>query len=394
MRILNLIIFVTLLLHACNGGDAAPVEVVDMSQDFAKAEAAKKENLYDGFVKFYEGKIGEERSIEMKLINWGDGGLSGSYFFDEGDTEVDLEGDLEKDMKLEIDEFIDYEQTGSFVGHLVANHQMTGRWVSTDSSRSLDFNLKERVRPQEREDWEGVWYRNELYSPGTLVIGDSDEEGFYFALSVLNNGHSGVIDGRAQFDSLSAFFESNEYVQDEPCKLRFLKTNNNITIEQDGPNFSCGFGLRAYASGEYDEESINIKAKLDHGAEDAVFPTKVLHDRFEALVGEEAYEKIAFNFQVFDKTESTEDSVDPRITMVKGGVTGLNTSNEAIILYDEAQQSLWAATIDFRNVNINEAIVRYFTNVKEDQTRLPVAIEKWRERFEEYTVVFESSGRH
>ncbi|MEL6926971.1 MAG: hypothetical protein AAFO94_23230, partial [Bacteroidota bacterium] len=211
-------------------------------------------------------------------------------------------------LELEIDEFINYEQTGTFVGKIVANNQITGRWSSSvDSTRSYDFNLKERTNLTSRPEWEGVWHRNELYSPGTLVIGDSDQNGFYFALSITNNGHSGVIDGRTTYsDSLGiATYQSNEYIQDDPCRLAFRMQQSSIIVEQDGPSFSCGFGMRAYASGTYDDEVEEQRARIEYGTDESTFPTQNLHDRFREMVGSEAYEIIAFNMQVSDISETS-----------------------------------------------------------------------------------------
>lgn len=349
----------------------------------------KSINPYEGFIKFYEGKIGPELSIKMKLINWGEGGLSGSYQYEGEKQKLDLEGDLETDLRLVIDEFIDYDQTGTFVGQLTSNNQITGKWTSADTSQSFDFTLRERIEPKAALEWEGVWHRNKLYSPGTLIIGDSDSTSFAFALSVSNNGHSGEIDGRAKITNGIAHFESNEYAQDVPCQLKFTLLDDAIDLSQMGPNFSCGFGMRAHAGGLFEDQQIDPKAALDFGKEESVFTSHDILKKFIALVGEDTYEKIAFNLQVLDKQESIDESTQIKQTIIKGGIPGLYTSNEAIIIYDNMGK-IWTATIDFRNGS--EAIVRYFTNDLSTKTILPPAIESWRERFQDYIVVFESSA--
>jgi len=62
------------------------------------------------------------------------------------------------------------------------------------------------------------------------------------------------------------------------------------------------------------------------------------------------------------------------------GVRGLFTYVESIVMVNE-QGEMWAATID-------GDVVRYFTNTNQ-KDKLPLTIEKWRERFLYRKVIFE-----
>ena len=83
---------------------------------------------------------------------------------------------------------------------------------------------------------------------------------------------------------------------------------------------------------------------------------------------------------------SEEDDLDELgAKVVRGGVRGLFTIVEAIIIYRDAD-NMWAAVID-------EDVVKYYTTVPEFQNRLPRTIEKWRESFKEKKVLFMSAPK-
>ncbi|MEL6925278.1 MAG: hypothetical protein AAFO94_14625, partial [Bacteroidota bacterium] len=65
MKIFFKLLFLTICLHGCKNQSPPPEDVIDPVPE----KPVKPINPYDGFVKFYEGKIGDELSITMKLIN-------------------------------------------------------------------------------------------------------------------------------------------------------------------------------------------------------------------------------------------------------------------------------------------------------------------------------------
>lgn len=333
------------------------------------------------FIKTYKGKIGQY-PIVMKLINWQDGTLSGTYHYTKVKKAIELTGDFTEQNQFEIREMVSGETTGTFTGRFDRSGGLSGVWKAPAGARELPFKLKEIVSPFDQQGWTGDWHLNGIWDSGLLVIGNVGKDTFEFGLQVFRSGHVGVLEGEAAYSGKEARFHYKMDWADEPCKMTFRKETDSITVEQLSSSLACGFGMRAYAGGTYDSELKKLKATLEYGGEEDPFDNQEQHDAFLRLVGQDYYDLFAFNMQVYGAQEN-QDAFSAKV--VTGMVVGLFASNEAIIMTDQSGH-IWAATIDFEE---GEGIIRYFTNDKKYKKRLPKTIETWKERFGDYRVSFE-----
>ncbi len=74
-------------------------------------------------------------------------------------------------------------------------------------------------------------------------------------------------------------------------------------------------------------------------------------------------------------------------TVVGGGVAGLYTQMESIVMFGQSGQ-MWAAYMD-----PGADCVRYFTNVPEARGTLPAPFDKWREKFADKPVRYREPTR-
>jgi hypothetical protein len=223
--------------------------------------------------------------------------------------------------------------------------------------------------------WWGVWDLGDHHPArvGTLFIREVGSRGFLFDLLAVNGAHTGEISGFARFTgphTAVASMPTDE--RQEYCELTFRRRLNGIreiTIEE-GPGCLHYHGMGAFFDGRY------------------IRPVDVLHDtgildeldlaRLFSITGE-YYKGLTDCFQ----SVSVAENLDPfSATVTSGGVRGLYTIMEGILMRGTGEQ-LWVAYIDGDEV-------RYFTTEHEYKTKLPVTIERWRERFSDRRVVFDS----
>ncbi len=333
------------------------------------------------FIKKYEGTLNNSIPVEMVLINWGDGFLSGRYWYKDKGKPIELSGELIDDASFQIVEFSNNRETGVFAGSLANPSQLNGVWSNPAKSKNFNFELHEVPPPAEAAAWAGNWHLNEVWDNGTLMIGNVSKDSFDFALTIVRSSHTGTIEGRAAITGEKARFSRKEY-EEKPCVLLFQLKEDLIELEQPSSNFACGFGARAYAGGKYERLNLIKKARLQVGTgEDDVFPSQILHDTFKALVGEEKYELFAFNMQVKEVEKQSQG-----LTIVTGAIPGLFRTNEAVIVFNKTG-TIWAATLDMDQTT-NELLVRYFTNDPASKQKLPPAIQSWQEGFKDYRVIY------
>ena len=332
------------------------------------------------FIKKYLGNINGALTIEMVLINWGDGYLSGRYWYQGKGIPLELSGELKDDRNFEIFESSEGKETGLFTGSLSDPSHLAGIWTDAAKRKNLNFELHEMAPDTDETGWTGNWHLTGVWDSGTLMIGNVSKDSFDFALFILRGSHTGTIEGRAALNGKKALFSQKEF-EDEPCVLEFSHQGSSIKLDQPSSNFACGFGARAFAGGEYERKQREVKAVLKVGAgEDAIFPTQAQHDAFLKLVGEKAYESFAFNMQAIQKVTGKSGKI-----VVTGFVPGLVGTNEAIIIFDQ-QGKMWAATIEYDELN-TETFVRYFTNDPLPGKKMPAEVEIWREGFRDLRLV-------
>ena len=388
-----------LILCAClscatdsSNGDAdrsKPSEISKAINDFEGG--AKAISPQDPFVKKYKGFIGKEEAIEMQLTNWGDGFLAGYYWSVKEGKRIDIHGEMQLNEVVTLEVSVDGKRTGAkFVFPFTDLKEISGQWFDSTHPDAQPFDLQE-VPAKDNDKWSGQWHLNGIWEGGTLLIGDLSDTTFHFALSFVKNGHVGEIDGdallltdtTAVFNKVLDYFEGDE----ELCLMNFTLRKKQIEIFQKSDNFACGFGMRAYASGYYDNQLIKENPALSFG-DQGIFVSAEQHDKFKSWIGEKVYLDIAFNMHYTKHSELNSEEENLKGKLSKGMVMGMLTSHEAIILHD-GDSAFWTATIAFLDGENNTPVIRYFTNQAEWKKKLPKAFDEWREAFSDYEIVFE-----
>lgn len=332
------------------------------------------------YIKNYEGNMGGNLPIKMVLINWGDGYLSGRYWYEGKKGILQLSGELEDDNTFEIFESHQGKETGLFSGVLADPLLLVGTWHNQAKTKSLPFELHALAPDTLKSKWDGNWFLNDIWDSGTLMIGNVTRDSFDFALFFMRSGHTGMLEGQASLQGDKAYYRQADFAE-EPCALEFVHQGSYLEIKQSSSNFACGFGARAYASGNFERKRHKETATLKVGTgSEAVFPAQGIHDAFKELVGQDMYETFAFNMHTFQRTIDKTGK-----TTVTGYAPGFFGSNEAIIIFDQ-QGRIWAATLDYDSVT-TEVCVRYFTNDPSSRRNMPADIETWREGFKDLRVV-------
>lgn len=338
------------------------------------------------FLQSYEGTINGKIPIQMRVVNWGGDEVSGSYFYKKVGKKLALAGEFTSATTFKMEEYANDSHTGTFIGTFAGVNKITGTWSDVKGTKKLPFQLTAIKTAADNSGWTGTWYLNDVWDGGTLLINNVRKDSFDFAINVFRSGHLGEIEGTAVRTGNTAKFLQKviDSEENEKCGINFILKAGKVEIEQASSGWACGFGMRAHASGTFDNKKIAQKAKLAYGT-DEVFANKAAHDGFLALVGQKAYELFAYNLQSYEKQEQ-EAGDGFKATAVVGAAVGLYMSNEAIILYD-AKGKYWAATLDFEGET--KGLVRYFTNDDKNKKKLPATIEKWRERFPDYAIRYE-----
>ncbi len=367
-------------LAGCKNEPPAKIEEAPASlPPLDSVEVVTKPDPY--FLKKYVGKIDDKIGIEMVLVNWGDGFLSGRYWYTSKNKPIELSGELKpEDNSFEIAEFVNGKEGAKFTGILTSPDSLTGTWTSKDNRKSLPFFLHFSHPSTEDTSWTGNWHLNQIWDNGYLIIGNVSKDSFDFALSVVRGSHVGTLEGRASRRGAKAVFKQKTF-EEEPCELLFECFNEYVLVEQPSSNLACGFGARAYAAGRFERKNIIYKTSLTVGIdEDDTFLSQATHDEFRHLVGDKNYELFAFNMEVRERHTNSKGQ-----TVVTGAVPGLFTTNEAIIIYDSSDK-IWAATLDFMERS-DEPYVHIFTNDPTSKGKIHPDIEAWRDGFKSYKVV-------
>lgn len=221
--------------------------------------------------------------------------------------------------------------------------------------------------------WWGRWTSrwNEM-ACGKLFIREVGPRGFLFDLTVFNGAHQGHITSYARILSHDLAYARVANGPGEPVgELVFRRKHSEagraIEIEEAARCHNWG-GMRAHFGGRYTHES---EPWFERG-----FLNELELARLYQLVGESmsAMRACTSDIGLGESTDGEE------ITVVWGGVPGLYTHMESIVMFDQSGQ-MWAAYIDSE-----KDCVRYFTNVPDARGKLPATIEKWRENFSDKIV--------
>lgn len=100
-----------------------------------------------GQTKLFKGSIGNNLSLQMKLVLEGER-LSGSYFYEKVGTKINLRGTLDKNGNLTLEEFDPAgKPTGVFQGNWKTGEnglvEVAGSWKAPNSNKQTTFTLQE-----------------------------------------------------------------------------------------------------------------------------------------------------------------------------------------------------------------------------------------------------------
>lgn len=223
--------------------------------------------------------------------------------------------------------------------------------------------------------WWGRWTSrwNEM-AGGNLFIREVGPRGFLFDLAVFNGAHQGSITSFARLLSHDLAYARvpngpNEPVGELVFRRKHSEAGRAIEIEEAARCHYWG-GMRAHFGGRYSHEP------------EPWFERGLMNElelvRLYQLVGEHMGAMRACTSDIgLDESADGEGK-----TVVWGGVAGLYTQMQSIVMFDQSGQ-MWAAYIDS-----GVDCVRYFTNVPEARRELPATFEKWRENFSDKVVRF------
>jgi len=221
--------------------------------------------------------------------------------------------------------------------------------------------------------WIGTWERRQWSSGATLKIAGIKSDSIVFSLQALNGAHGGEVEGVAIVkNNVALFYNSNE---NDTCLLEFkLVGDSSIIIEQK--KGICYAGMGVTYDGQYKNSKILPEEKDETLLTLGLFKTEKEDSLFRSLVGDK-YDVFVYSTQSTTEEEDL-DSLNAKV--YTSGVTGLYTLLENIIIMDSLN-NVWTAVLDDKKVY-------YFTNSNEYKTRVPKTIDKWRDRFKEYPVIY------
>jgi hypothetical protein len=221
--------------------------------------------------------------------------------------------------------------------------------------------------------WWGRWTSrwNEM-AGGNLFIREVSPRGFLFDLAVFNGAHQGHITSYARLLSHDLAYARVPNGPDEPAgelvfRRRQGEAGRSIEIEEAARCSHWG-GMRAHFGGRYSHEP---EPWFERG-----FMNELELVRLYQLVGEHMGAMRACTSDTGLGASAEGDGN----TVVWGGVAGLYTQMESIVMFDGSGQ-MWAAFID-----AEADCVRYFTNVPDDRLTLPTTFETWRANFADKSV--------
>lgn len=342
------------------------------------------------FIKRYVGQLGADTEIplDLLLVNWGNGRLTGQTYYPEHEGVLQFEGVLHDDQSFELVEQRFDKRNASFSGQFSGTNQLSGTWWNIDSSASLPFDYQEVTTPYDFDLWTGAWHLNDPWDTATLIIGGVTEYQLQFAMNIYINGYREMFYGTADIRGNTATMDLELFrMYRENCKVTFTRKDRAVHLNQESFPFLCGLGPNCWPTGTYHDIYSGNPARIDYIGSDSVFRDTQTYEAFFDLVGAEGAEKFAYNMERLERHEAN-DSLDQIYgTFWKGRVRGFHREKEGIILYDD--QHIWAATTTPPLESIGPMKVHYFTNHKRWKKRMPRIIKHWMKDFQDCSVVFE-----
>lgn len=234
--------------------------------------------------------------------------------------------------------------------------------------------------PKEKPIWWGTWTMNSKakMQGGELHISRVSSDAFLFKIQIYDGARSGEVSGRAQILTPHSAYARIKTFDDKACELIFHRRLENeewiidITESSECHSFH---GMGASFSGDYqhqteypiilgylDEIDLNEIARMT-GKYITVFLENFQQPRLEEY-----------------------DPSEPHFKVVAGGVKGLYTIMESIVVLDDAGK-VWCACLD---PEINK--IRYFDNLNSKSKFRPKAMKEWLSRFSGKGIIENNTG--
>lgn len=250
------------------------------------------------------------------------------------------------------------------------------------------FNAYSGVGEKKTFNWNGTWNYQTRGDSGSILIKSVSNKEFNFALMVSHGANTGEINGIAKIKGKMAYFksETNKQLATTPvCELLFINNGRLIQVQQNEGCYSFG-GIGVVFGGEYSKGISAKKQRENAELKQPLLPDAKLNESFKRLVGAD-YKKIFETFQVtYENEEKDLDGFGASI--LTGGVSGLFTIMEGIIIYDKTGK-MWAAIL-----NPEQETVNYYTNDSNYLGKLPQTIQTWKDKKQpKWSVVFKSGQK-
>ncbi|MDZ5471866.1 hypothetical protein SM124_08900 [Bacillus sp. 31A1R] len=221
-------------------------------------------------------------------------------------------------------------------------------------------------------NWNGTWkLATSKHSGGTLKISKQSKSKFQFSLNAWNGANVGEIKGTASFKGTSARFDDKQ-----GCKLNLKVKSNKLTLTQTTEcYYYAGNGVEfsgTYSKGKTPKVTYDL-------VKNGVFKTNRQNDAFRKMVGKD-YSKFVDSMQIIYE-DSDRDNLKAKV--YSGGVRGLYTIMEAVVMHNSKGQ-MWAAVI------VDGEKIHYYSNVKSYKKKYPKTFKEWSSRFSNYPIVYKS----
>ncbi|MBT2290827.1 hypothetical protein J7E73_17140 [Paenibacillus albidus] len=331
-----------------------------------------------------KGAVNGNLPIHMTIKVEPGGKATGSYYYDKHKKTIRLTGNIYQNQVTLNEYDAKGTETGRFQGWWFPSTGFVGVWISPDGSRQLPVEAltaaaAANLKNPSAADWTGEWNMTaeSPFRNARVQISGIQKDKLSFTIGAQDGGHSGIIDeGSAYLRNRIAIYKEND-----GSVVFFYLLNNQLYVVSPSPVYSAGANVTytgAYYKGPAKDTTFTLK---DLG----VFKTNAEDKAFRKVVGDD-YELFLSSMQLLTR-EKDQDGL--KATVVKGGVRGLFTVMEAIVMYD-AKGHYWAAVIGSQNTGSEEVElpqVQFYTNVP-GTTKLPKTIDTWRQSFPEYKVIF------
>ncbi len=370
-------------LIACQSPSQPTISTDETPAPITITQRSKVVTLSDYFIKAYEGSVAGLGKWELLLYNDTAGNLLGHYKHSKVGGQVKLKGEINLDESFVLRaENAEGKEVGKLMGSISDPAHLTGIWKMAKDTKEHPFDFQERTTT-DAAAWTGAWHYNNIWDDGMLVIGNVTKNGFDFFINFNRGGEKGELLAHANLQGQEASFVVDGAGKEKACELIFKKHPNHVSLEQKQ---SCSFGVQAKVSGQYEAQAKKPKATLSFGQKGAIFQTKEIHDTFKALVGEQYYQQIAYDFQHWN-TQALLPGDPVNAVAVVGNVVGREKLDASILLYTP-EGKIWIASLADDGTNATR-LLRYFTTEPKQKNDVPPSIKKWAVRFGPHALIRE-----